>query len=270
LGYAGGANLGAKYAQGELLVFLNNDVRLSKDWLGNLIAAADLEDRAAIVGSKIFLENRPGILNHAGGLISYIGAGFDIGLGMPDTTPSDTFNVGYASGAALMIPRKLFEELRGFDESYFLYCEDVDLCWRAWMRGHRVVVQPSATLFHSFDNMRSQSHYWLRFFHWHKNSMTNILKNFEISLLFRGLVLHLVLQVARVVSSIRWSSPWRIITLIRADAWVAKNLRSIIAKRASIQASRKLRDRDLIRMGVFSSARETGIRGRRMFAFRFT
>jgi GT2 family glycosyltransferase len=268
-GYAGGANFGASYSQGDALVFLNNDVQLSADWLTNMVTVLQNEG-SVLVGSKIFFEHRPDRLNHAGGLISCLGTGFDIGLGMPDRTPNKIVPVGYVSGAALMIPRQLFTELGGFDESYFLYCEDVDLCWRAWLRGYKVLLQPAATLFHGFQSSKSGSGYTLRFLHWHKNALVNIFKNFGVQMLLRGLALHIVLQIARVLSAIRWSSPWCIVMLIRADLWLVRNLRSTIMKRAAIQARRKTSDQELAKMNLFLPIRRTMPLGSRMFSVKET
>ena len=268
-GYAGGANLGASYSKGDVLAFVNNDTRLSSNWLATMAPLLNEAEGLAVIGSKIFLDSSMTTLNHVGGLISYVGGGFDIGFGQPDRTVASPVSiVGYVSGAALMIPRELFRRLGGFDASYFLYCEDVDLCWRAWLLGYKVVVQPAATLIHQYQS--AQSGYWVRLFHWHKNTLSNILKNLEPSSLVMALILHGSLQMARVVSAIRWRSPWRIILMMKANFWVLRNLPSIMSKRAAVQASRTLSDRALLEKGVFLPLRTTLLMGRRMLSFRET
>ena len=59
-----------------------------------------------------------------------------------------TGNTSWASGACSLVRRDVFEEIGGYDETFFLYCDDVDLSWRTRLAGHRVVYQPSATCFH--------------------------------------------------------------------------------------------------------------------------
>lgn len=254
---------------GDVLVFLNNDVKLSRDWLSHMVLALE-EEGSAIVGSKVFLKDLPGSLNHAGGLISYLGTGYDVGFGLRDHTPERKFYTGYVSGAALMIPRQLFRALGGFDESYFLYCEDVDLCWRAWLGGYKVLVQPKATAIHGLQSARSHPGYWMRLFNWHKNGAMNVLKNFETTQMLRGLLLHLVLQGARVISAIRWASPWRIIVILKADVRLLRNLRSIVVKRSLVQSSRKRSDRQLRELGVFMPISKTVISAKSMFLNRET
>jgi GT2 family glycosyltransferase len=262
-GYAGGMNLGATHAKGNVLVFMNNDTRLSKDWLRTMTSMVKDTQASAVVGSRIYFDASMTILNHAGGLISFLGGGFDIGFGEhTKTTSPSVSSVGYVSGAALLIPRGLFEKLEGFDESYFLYCEDVDLCWRAWLLGYRVIVQPAATLVHQYQS--AQAGYWTRYLHWHKNSLSNILKNFELRTLATAMILQSSLQAARVVSAIRWRSPWRVVILVRANLWVLRNLSSIMTKRAAVQMSRRVSDRALLRKGVFLPLRSTFMIGRRM------
>lgn len=63
-------------------------------------------------------------------------------------SPSD-FSTNWCSGCCLLFPQKIYEELNGFDEDFFLYCEDVDISWRAKMAGYHCFTVPSA-LFHHY------------------------------------------------------------------------------------------------------------------------
>jgi len=62
--------------------------------------------------------------------------------------PNESFEVPVASGACMMVDRELFAQLGGFDASYFMYHEDVDLCWRARLAGRRVFCAPRAVVYH--------------------------------------------------------------------------------------------------------------------------
>jgi GT2 family glycosyltransferase len=264
-GYAGGANFGALHSKGDVLVFLNNDVKLSKEWLKNMTAALE-QKRPAIVGSKIFLDDRLQILNQAGGKITLLGSGVDIGLHKSDRGPYEITPVGYVSGAGLMVPRQLFEQLGGFDEDYFMYCEDVDICWRAWLAGNPVLLQPAATMVHSLQSEKSAANYWPKYFNWHKNTTVNVFKNCGSRLLLQALFLHVVLRMARVFSEILYARPLGVIMILRADYWVLHHFRSIMVKRAVIQASRKNTDTQLAEHGVFFATRGIANLGRSMFA----
>jgi GT2 family glycosyltransferase len=253
-GYAGGANFGALHSRGDILAFLNNDVTLSKEWLKNMTAVLE-EKKSAIVGSKVFLDESLKVLNQAGGKITLLGSGVDIGLHSSDRGPYEIVPVGYVSGAGLMMPRKLFAQLGGFDEDYFMYCEDVDMCWRAWLAGYMVLLQPTATMVHSLQSEKSASSYWPRYYNWHKNATANAFKNLGPRLLIRGLFLHVVLRMVRTFAAIRHARPLGLVTLLRADFWILRHLRSIMVKRARIQASRRVTDTQLVEKGLFSSTR---------------
>jgi hypothetical protein len=65
---------------------------------------------------------------------------------LPQDRPSE---VDWLSGSAMMFPRRAFEAVDGFDEDFFMYCEDIDICRRLWDEGHRVVYHPGATVEHT-------------------------------------------------------------------------------------------------------------------------
>ena len=67
---------------------------------------------------------------------------------MLDVDPSVPRRVDWVSGACMLVRRRCFDQLGGFDEGYFMYGEDVDLCWRAWRAGWEVGYEPGATVVH--------------------------------------------------------------------------------------------------------------------------
>lgn len=74
----------------------------------------------------------------------------------PKIYDRDTFDTPWASGACLAVPKRVYEKIGGFDESFFMYCEDVDLSWRARINGVSVKTNPNALFFHPVTN-RTQS-----------------------------------------------------------------------------------------------------------------
>jgi len=264
LGFAGGANLGSRKSAGDILVFLNNDVQLSRNWLKTMVSTIQ-EMGPAVVGGNVFFADKPFLLNHAGGMFSLLGSGYDVGFGSRyDEFSRPAHETGYVSGAALMIPRQIFNELGGFSEDYFLYCEDVDLCWRAWLQGRRVLLQPEAVAYHKLRASQiGEGDYYVRLYHWHKNALANTLKNFEATLMVQGLVLHGLLQAGRVLSAFRWSSAWRILYLLRSDIWLMRNLSRLFRLRVLVQSSRRVSDGSLARF--FLSLQATLASSRNMF-----
>ncbi|MFN2538410.1 MAG: glycosyltransferase family 2 protein [Mycobacteriales bacterium] len=144
LGFAGGVVTGLEHVTTPYVVLLNSDATVRSGWLKELLKP--LEDPlVAAVTSKLLLPD--GRLNSAGGYLEPTGYGHDLGFGEPDCDlpPAD---VAYGCGAALALRMDAVREVGGMDPKYFLYYEDVDLSWRLWLAGYRVVFQPTAVVEH--------------------------------------------------------------------------------------------------------------------------
>ncbi len=151
LGFGGGANLGWQAAQGAILAVLNPDVRPRPDWLAALARglADHAGDRAAIAGGKLLYADGLTV-QHAGGVFGFPFATTDHrGRGTPDSGAFDSdAPVPFVTGGALAITRAAAEALGYFDPGFFMYFEDVDLCWRARAAGTTVWYIPGAVATH--------------------------------------------------------------------------------------------------------------------------
>ena len=148
-GFVRSCNAGAAIAKGTYLLFLNNDTLVRGSWLDELVSTFDAVPNVGIVGSKLLFED--GSLQEVGGIIWRLGDGWNWGRQGDRSDPRFCFlrDCDYVSGAALMIERKLFEQLKGFDEEFVpAYYEDADLCFRVRATGKRVVVQPASEIVH--------------------------------------------------------------------------------------------------------------------------
>ena len=143
-------NLGAGHASGDVLVFMNDDVEpLDSEWLGLMLAHAHRREVGA-VGAKLVYPS--GAIQHAGivtGIMEGAGHLHRNTFGSPywNWLPF-TRNVSAVTGACLAIRKSVFDELGGFDESFPVNYNDVDLCLRARQAGYEVVVEPAALLRH--------------------------------------------------------------------------------------------------------------------------
>ncbi len=149
LGFVGGCNLGAKHSRGEYIVFLNNDTVIKKNWLESLLDTFKNNQNIGLVGSKLIYPD--GRLQEAGGIVWKNENAWNYGR---YKNPNDSeFNylkdVDYCSGASIMLPKKIFDQLSGFDELYApAYYEDTDLAFRVRKAGFRTVYQPKSELIH--------------------------------------------------------------------------------------------------------------------------
>jgi GT2 family glycosyltransferase len=149
-GYGAGNNLGASRASGDILVFLNPDAIPEPDWLEKLLVGMRSHGRK-FATSKIVLQADPERLNSAGNLIHYLGLSFCRGLNSRESQFNSAEDVSSASGAACAISRELFERIGGFDPSFFLYHDDVDLSLRALLAGEPCLYVADAVVSHDYE-----------------------------------------------------------------------------------------------------------------------
>jgi len=156
LGYTGGYNQALAQIEADYYILLNSDVQVAPDWFSPLLSFMESNPQAGICMPKIRSLDQPDYFEYAGacgGFIDRWGYPFCRGRilshverdhGQYDT-PIEIF---WASGTCLMIRSKLFHELGGFDERFFAHMEEIDLCWRAKLRGCQVWVVPQSLVFH--------------------------------------------------------------------------------------------------------------------------
>lgn len=156
-GFAKGANLGAEEAKGEILLFLNPDTKFVDKSLTK--ASFDLENKTAIVGGK--MKSAEGVENSAGKFYSilnilFFALGIENIVGIRFAGDKKKY-VDYVSGGFIFVEKKVFDELSGFDEKYFMYVEDMDLCFRAKKLGYKVLYNPEIALVHYKHGSSSRS-----------------------------------------------------------------------------------------------------------------
>ncbi len=189
LGFSRAGNLGARVSEAEYIALLNTDIRLEPDWLARLVAVAESDRSVAAAASKMMLYDRPGVLNGVGGCMNRLGYTWDRGMFEPDRGQYDRIEeVLFASAGAALFRREAFLRAGGFDERFFMYHEDVDLCWRLWLLGHRVVTAPGAVVHHHFGGATKAS----RSMRWReslgeRNNIRALIKNYESKNLTRAL-----------------------------------------------------------------------------------
>ncbi|HFD86281.1 MAG TPA: glycosyltransferase [Gammaproteobacteria bacterium] len=149
LGFIRSCNKGAQEARGQYLHFLNNDTQVTPGWLDELFRTFDDFPGTGLAGSRLIYPD--GRLQEAGGIIWQNGSAWNFGRFQDPSLPVYNYarEVDYCSGASIMVPKALFDDLGGFDEHYLpAYCEDSDLALKLRERGCRVIYQPFSTVIH--------------------------------------------------------------------------------------------------------------------------
>ena len=153
LGFGPAVNRAAAVARGEHLLVLNPDCLLEPDTLTRLLDTLEAHPEAGIVGAVVCAADgtpdpaswrRDPLLRRA--LATLLGARG--GMNIEGAMPAGVVSTEAVSGALMLLPRAVFERLGGFDEAYFLHCEDLDLCRRARDAGLQVLLAGDVRVLH--------------------------------------------------------------------------------------------------------------------------
>ena len=148
VGFLESCNRGAKASRGAYILFLNNDAMVTKGWLTPMLETIGREDVGA-VGSKLIYHD--GTLQEAGGVVWNDGSCLNFGRWDDPEKPEYNYTkeVDYCSGACLLVKKKLFDKIGGFDERFKPgYYEDTDLCFSLSILGYKVIYQPMSVVVH--------------------------------------------------------------------------------------------------------------------------
>lgn len=148
-GLAAGCNAGARAAEGDLLVMLNNDTEPEPGWIAALVEAAEADPKTGAVASKMLLFDRRDTLHNAGDVMGADGIPRNRGVWEIDRGQYDQdTRVFGGCGGGVAYRRAAWEAAGGFDERLFMYLEDVDLAWRLQLLGWQARFAPNARLYH--------------------------------------------------------------------------------------------------------------------------
>lgn len=211
-GFGAAVNAGLRHCSAPWVFLLNNDATVEPGAIAELLAVGEGGERVASVAAQMRFRVRPDLINSAGITVDRLGVASDRLLGCPversEIHPVEVF--GASAGAALL-RRSMLDELGGFDERFFVFLEDVDLAWRARMRGWRAMYAPAAVVHHHHS---AAAGHGSAFKHYHvgRNRLRLLAKNADAAQLRRygaGMVAYDLAQTAFVVARTRTLAPLR-------------------------------------------------------------
>ncbi len=192
IGFAPPHRVASQVAKGEVLAFLNNDMKVESGWISRGIELLDLEKGVVCSSSKI-MNWRGTDVEFNGGSLQYLG--YADQLKRSEVEKGE--DVLFPCGGAMFILKSVFEEAGCFDDDYFAIFEDVDLGWRLWVMGYRVVMAPDSIVYHrGHGTLRTRRQAKMRFL-MHRNALMTIIKNYDNENLMKVLPVAFILAVKR-------------------------------------------------------------------------
>lgn len=286
-GFTGGIMHAVSNSWAPYALFLNNDAVAEPGWLHASVEAIRNSDEDVIAISGRITDSTGELADFVGGVMTFDGHGFQPGFRRDLRTvdePDHLAEIFFACGGNMIVRRRPFIELGGFDDDFFAYLEDVDFGWRAWLSGWRILYNRHAVARHKSSATSDRLGAFERGVLFERNAVQTILKNVDDELLaeFSGpLFLTLLHRLQRYVidrnestdelrrpplekpAPGRTSLARRIarkltgrreaptvtdplaIMQFRAIEWVLRNETRIVEKRRDVQAGRTRGDRDI-------------------------
>jgi GT2 family glycosyltransferase len=235
-GFAGGNNAGVREARGRFIALLNNDAVPEPDWIEALLAGLNEDAGFALVTSRIVYMHDPGLIDSAGDGMLAAGGAFKRHHGASVDLARESSEVFGVCGAACLMPRRVFDELGGFDEDFFVSHEDVDLSYRARLLGYRCRYVANAVV-HHHGGMTISRVSGFAIFQGQRNLEWLYFKNTPTTLLLTTLPSHMLYVAA---AGVHFARGGALGTFMRAKLAAVAGLPRALRKRWRVQRARRV------------------------------
>ncbi len=250
LGFAGGNNVGIAWAleNGFDYVYLhNNDGFMASDCVEKMVAALEADSQIGAAQSLLLLYPETELVNTAGNSFHYLGFGYcgNFRVKKSDLKLKEVEEVGYASGASILMRAELLKEYGLWDKDFFLYHEDVEYSLRMKALGYKVVIIRDAIFYHKYQFSRNKD----KFYYMERNRYGVVLMYFKLPTILVLLPMALIMELGLIFFSI--ISGWFKVRMNVYKYWLnPKNLKLWLAKRKYIQSIRKVADREILKLAA--------------------
>jgi GT2 family glycosyltransferase len=246
LGFAEGNNLAIRFAlahAADFIFLLNNDTTVEANLLEKLVTTAQSDVSVGIVGPAIFDYTNKDLLHEAGMTTDVFG----YPLALKNIGDQNSVGVVFVSGAALLVKASVLKQIGLFDKDYFMFAEDLDLCWRTLIAGYNIVVDSKAKIFHvsggsisgGVAKSRKYSTDTRRILLREKNTITTLIKNYDLSNLFKIVPMYISLISFEAIFWFCLQKPQTGLSIFKAVYQNIKSFPNSYKMRLQVQSLRK-------------------------------
>jgi len=252
----GGFMAGAIVARGRYVALLNNDIEVDENWLMPLIEVLERMPWVVAADAKyrnFYDRTRFDDVAAAGRWIDYFGNNYTRGIREIDYGQYD--KLVYEFGVSTIFRRDIFFKVGGFDTSFLFGYEDIDLGWRLYLTGYKVVYVPQSIIYHKgggssrekegAPRAKPEFYYLIK-----RNRLIMLIKNYEVHNMLIALFVTAIEYILAAMYFFLTKQKVYGVQIIRALIYVLKNLKKIMRKRALVQSLRVRKDREIRRYMV--------------------
>jgi GT2 family glycosyltransferase len=238
VGFSAANNIAIKTVNTRYVALLNNDAVPHPSWLKELVETLETHPHVGFVASKMLFYDNPEIIDRAGDSYTKAGAGLFRGRGTSSDNYSKQEWIFGACAAAALYRTQMLRDIGLFDKDFFLVYEDVDLSFRAQLRGYQCLYVPEAVVHHKvsssiiYDSPTSV-------YYGHRNLEWVYIKNMPAGLILKTIFPHLIYDMA---AFFFFAARGRSKDFIKAKWDALKGLKKALKKRRHIQRSRIVDD----------------------------
>lgn len=250
IGFSGNNNFGLVKARElgcEFVYLLNEDTDVDPRFLKTSIERIQSDEKIAIVQSLMLLGQERDRINSSGNAYHFLGFGYSndyrASVGVIQELP--LHEIGYASGAAALVRISALNGGQLFDEKFFSYHEDTDVSMRLRSEGWKIVIEPTSVIWHYYQFGKAKiNYYWME-----RNRWVLMLSYYKIWTLLLIAPIALVMDMALSIFAIK--NGWFDMKWKQIREWFSLSFwKWILARRRTIQTTRTINDRELLRLAV--------------------
>jgi len=232
--------------ESKYIAFVDNDAYVTENWLTELVKVMENDEKIGVAQAKLLVTFNEKLMDNAGLAIDFLGTWYST-RGLKAEAFQEVMELFAASSAGCLVRMGVFDEAGGFDPEYFIYDDDTDFSFRVRLLGYKIVLVPSAIVFHNGDPIKALNPRKLR--HSIKNRVYTMVKNYEFKNLLWRFIIYYLLTVSACAGFAAVGHFLEAKETFNGLFHPLLNFREILKKRAVIQSSRKVKDSELFKLG---------------------
>lgn len=247
LGFCKGNNQAVKIVRGKYVLFLNNDVVATPNFLNILVEALEKDKSIGVVQPKIRQLIEKNKLDACASFLTNTGFLYHYGYSQnqADRKYNKELFMYSVKGACFLTRKSLIDRIGLFDDDYFAYFEETDFCHRVWLSGFKVLYEPKSQIFHLGGPNKEVSS--IIQFHSYKNRISTYIKNFEGSTLLSILTVHIFMCFGISITYLIRGKFLYFLAIANAFLWNLTNIKNLLYKRKFVQTElRTVKDINLL------------------------